>query len=94
MKKVFVFCVCVCFLFVAGPAFSADKIVLKAAHVTAKEYPYQFGFEAFAKSVAAKTNGKIEVQIFPNGQLAASEREAVESLQTGSSISRWSTLRP
>jgi tripartite ATP-independent transporter DctP family solute receptor len=84
MKKVLIFCMCVCFLFVAGPAFTADKIVLKAAHVTAKEYPYHFGFETFAKSVAAKTNGRVEVQIFPNGQLAGSEREAIESLQTGS----------
>ncbi len=60
-----------------------QKIIIKAAHVTGTDYPYHIGLEAFAKSVAAKTGGKVEVQIFPNGQLGGNEREVVESLQLG-----------
>jgi tripartite ATP-independent transporter DctP family solute receptor len=36
-----------------------------------------------AKSLAAKTNGRVEMQIFPNGALGGNEREVVESLQIG-----------
>lgn len=62
---------------------AGGKIVIKAAHVAGTDYPYQIGLEAFAKSVAAKTNGKVEVQIYPNGQLGGDERAVVEALQLG-----------
>ena len=64
-------------------ATNSEKIIIRAAHVTGTDYPYHIGLEAFAKSVAEKTNGKVEVQIFPNGQLGGDEREVVESLQLG-----------
>ena len=60
-----------------------QKIVLRAAHTTSTDYPYHIGLEAFAKSVAAKTDGKVEVRIFPNGQLGGNEREVTESVQIG-----------
>lgn len=60
-----------------------EKIIIKAAHSTTTDYPYQIGLEKFAESVKEKTNGQVEVQIFPNGQLGSNEREVVESLQLG-----------
>lgn len=59
------------------------KIVIKAAHTVATDHPFHIGMDTFAKSVAAKTNGKVEVQVFPNGQLGTDERQAAESLQLG-----------
>jgi len=59
------------------------KIIIKAAHGLATEHPFHIGMDAFAKSVAAKTNGKVEVQVFPNGQLGSDERQLAESLQLG-----------
>lgn len=60
-----------------------DKIVIRAAHTTSRDYPYHIGLEAFAKSVAAKTNGQVEVKVFPDGQLGGNEREVTESVQMG-----------
>ena len=62
---------------------AAGKLVIKAAHTTSTDYPYQIGFEAMAKSLKEKTNGAIEMQVFPNGQLGGNEREVVEALQLG-----------
>lgn len=59
------------------------KLVIKAAHTTSVDYPYQIGFEAMAKALQAKTQGAIELQVFPNGQLGGNEREVVEALQLG-----------
>jgi tripartite ATP-independent transporter DctP family solute receptor len=62
---------------------SNEKIIIKAAHVTNTDFTYHIGLQAFAKSLAEKTNGRVEVQIFPNGQLGNDERQLVESLQLG-----------
>ncbi|MDR3590210.1 MAG: TRAP transporter substrate-binding protein [Negativicutes bacterium] len=59
------------------------KITIIAAHATTSDYVYHIGMETFAKSVTAKTNGKVEVKIYPNGQLGTNEREVVEALQLG-----------
>jgi TRAP-type transport system periplasmic protein len=59
------------------------KIVIRTAHTTSTDYPYHIGLEVFAKSAAAKTNGQVEVKIFPNGQLGGNEREVTESVQMG-----------
>ncbi|MDF2569975.1 MAG: tripartite ATP-independent periplasmic transporter solute receptor, DctP family [Sporomusa sp.] len=62
---------------------SNEKIIIKAAHVTNTDFTYHIGLQAFAKSLSEKTNGQVEVQIFPNGQLGNDERQLVESLQLG-----------
>ncbi|MDU4961821.1 MAG: TRAP transporter substrate-binding protein [Sporomusaceae bacterium] len=61
----------------------AGKLVIKAAHTTSTDYPYQIGFEAMAKALQEKTKGAIDMQVFPNGQLGGNEREVVEALQLG-----------
>lgn len=62
---------------------SGGKLVIKAAHTTSTDYPYHIGFEAMAKELKEKSNGAIEMQVFPNGQLGGNEREVVEALQLG-----------
>ncbi|MBO1002994.1 DctP family TRAP transporter solute-binding subunit [Pseudogracilibacillus auburnensis] len=41
------------------------------------------GMEKFKKLVEEKTDGEVVVELFPNGQLYASEREAIEAAQAG-----------
>jgi len=59
-----------------------DNLVLKLAHVLPPEAPVHSGMERFAELVAEKSGGKVEVQLFPSGQLG-SETETLEQLQRG-----------
>jgi tripartite ATP-independent transporter DctP family solute receptor len=58
------------------------KIVLKAAHVLSNTSHYHKGMEKLAELVKAKTNGQVEIQIYPNSILG-SERDLIEGLQLG-----------
>lgn len=55
---------------------------LKLAHALTEGHPVHLAMVEFAKEVNEKTNGKIEVLIFPNGQLGG-EREITELMQSG-----------
>jgi TRAP-type transport system periplasmic protein len=50
---------------------------------TATDHVYTMGAQRFADLVRERTNGRIKVTIFPSGQLAKGEREALEGLQQG-----------
>jgi tripartite ATP-independent transporter DctP family solute receptor len=69
--------------FIAGTTLAADKLVMKIAHgnsADAKD-PYQVLALKFKEVIEAKTD-KIEVQIFPGGQLGAEQR-AFQDVQNG-----------
>ena len=69
--------------FIAGTTLAADKIIMKIAHgnsADAKD-PYQVLALKFKELIEAKTD-KIEVQIFPGGQLGAEQR-AFQDVQNG-----------
>lgn len=61
---------------------SENKKVLKLAHTQSSEHPVHKSMEKFAELVKEKTDGTVEVEIFPNGVLG-DERKYVESLQKG-----------
>ncbi len=64
-------------------AISAEaKIIVKYGHVGPPIHPQHHGAVAFAKYVNEKTNGGIEVQVFPLGQLGG-ERSMCEQVQGG-----------
>jgi tripartite ATP-independent transporter DctP family solute receptor len=65
----------------AGLGIAQDKIVIKAAHTTSDDYPYQIGLVSMAKALNEKTAGKMEIQVFPNGALGGDERKVLESVQ-------------
>ena len=58
------------------------KIVLKVAHNGTENHPFQVGYEKFKEVLAAETEGKVEVQIFPNAQLG-SEEETSQMVKLG-----------
>lgn len=61
---------------------AADKIVMKLGHTLAPNNHYQLTALEFAKAVREKTNGAIEVQIFPQSQLGG-EVQMTQALRTG-----------
>jgi tripartite ATP-independent transporter DctP family solute receptor len=58
------------------------KTIVKYGHVGPPIHPQHHGAVAFAKYVTEKTNGEIEVQVFPLGQLGG-ERSMTEQVQAG-----------
>jgi tripartite ATP-independent transporter DctP family solute receptor len=58
------------------------KIVMKLGHTLAPSNHYQLTALEFAKSVNQKSNGKIEVQVFPQSQLGG-EVQMTQALRTG-----------
>ena len=67
--------------FLCHPAISAE-IILKAGHSANADEPYHIGLQKFAEIVETKTNGRVEIQIFPNNQLG-NEKEMVEGILLG-----------
>lgn len=64
-------------------ASSGDKIIIKAGHVCPENHPVHIAFLGFKERVEARTNGAVEVQIYPNSLLGG-EREMLEGVLMGS----------
>lgn len=79
----------VAMLFLAGAAFAATKTI-RLSHITAKDSPWDKGAHRFADLVAKNTNGRIEVKVFPQSQLAnGSQKAELEMLQSGVIDMTW-----
>lgn len=78
------FCILVVGLLVlSGCATNTDTRVIVLAHGLPTSHPVHLGIVDFQKKVSELSDGKLDVQIFPDGQLG-SERELLELLQIGS----------
>ncbi|MGM8366415.1 TRAP transporter substrate-binding protein [Virgibacillus sp. W0181] len=66
-----------------GNESSDEKHVLRFAHVLSEDTPLHLAAEKFKEDLEEKSDGRIEVELFPNGQLFASERESIEAVQLG-----------
>ncbi len=60
----------------------AAPITLKLGHIAEPENPYGQGADYFAKLVKERSNGEIEIQVFPSSQLG-NQRDLVEGLVFG-----------
>jgi len=60
----------------------SEKIVLKAGHVLDTSHPSHKALEFMAKRLAEKSGGRVELRIYPSGQLGGS-RELIEQVQLG-----------
>jgi TRAP-type transport system periplasmic protein len=74
--------IAVAFMAVSFSSICDAKIIVKYGHVGPPIHPQHLGALAFAKYVADKTKGEIEVQVFPLGQLGG-ERSMTEQVQAG-----------
>jgi TRAP-type C4-dicarboxylate transport system substrate-binding protein len=77
MKKVFIFCaILAAVLAVTGcskkeeAAAGTQKLVFKLSHVFLPEQPLHIALQRVAENINRRTNGRIEIQIFPDGQIA------------------------
>ncbi len=59
-----------------------NKVVIKLGHIAEPKNPYGQGADYFAKLVAQKSNGEIEVKVFPSSQLGG-QKELIEGLIYG-----------
>ena len=86
MKRLMIFLSLIAFVVVGAVAFTpaaqAKKIVIKFGHVAPPFHGQHQGALAFAKYVAEKTNGNIDIKVFPMGQLGG-ERSMAEQVQAG-----------
>ncbi len=64
----------------AAPA--AQKFVYKLGHVYAPDHPFNAGMKEMADSIKAKSNGRLEIQVYPAAQLG-SEKDMGDSLSRG-----------
>ena len=71
-------------LLVVAPAGAADikERTLKLSYVTAKDSPYGLGVEKFAEIAAKKSDGKLKVKGYSDGQLGA-EVQSISGAQGG-----------
>ncbi len=58
------------------------EFVMKMGYGAAPGHPIDLGSQEFKKLVEERTNGRVEVRLFPSAQLG-SERQTIEGLQTG-----------
>ncbi|HSQ08503.1 MAG TPA: DctP family TRAP transporter solute-binding subunit, partial [Chromatiaceae bacterium] len=69
-------------LLCASAALAADPIVIKFSHVVAADTPKGKAAERFAQLAKEKTNGRVEVTVYPNSTLYK-DKEEMEALQLG-----------
>ncbi|NCD26063.1 MAG: DctP family TRAP transporter solute-binding subunit [Deltaproteobacteria bacterium] len=80
MKRFFMCAVVLLAVSLCVPAFA--KTVLKLGHIAEPTHPYAQGADYFAKLVAEKSKGDMEVQVFPSSQLG-SQKDMTEGLIYG-----------
>jgi tripartite ATP-independent transporter DctP family solute receptor len=61
----------------------AGTITLKLASVTPMDHTYNQGAARFASLVKERSKGRINIDIYPDGQLGKGEKELLESVQRG-----------
>lgn len=64
------------------PTLAQAKTTLRLAHSLAAGHPVDKSLELLAKLAAERSNGQLEVKIFPAGQLGQ-QRELIEQMQNG-----------
>ena len=84
MKKIFlvILVFLMVFLLLESFALASPKYVLKLGHVAEPAKPYAQAGVKFAELVYEKTNGEVEIQVFPSSQLG-NQRDLVEGLIFG-----------
>jgi tripartite ATP-independent transporter DctP family solute receptor len=83
-------------LSLAGPALAQAKVTLKLGHLGNEENVWHKASLKFAEEVARRTNGQVEVKVFPNEQLGK-ETDLIKGIQlgtvdftiTGESLQNW-----
>lgn len=84
MKKILAFALTLCMLVaLLATVASADSgtVTIKAAHHTAVDSTFNYGFELFKDKIEELSDGKMVVEIYPAGQLG-DQTELIQQLQS------------
>ncbi|WP_100397788.1 DctP family TRAP transporter solute-binding subunit [Bacillus sp. FJAT-44742] len=65
-----------------GNGGSDEEFTIGVTHTVPETGSTHLGMERFKELVEENTNGQVTVEVYPNGQLYASEREAIEAVQS------------
>ena len=80
--KIYLFILTATLLFGSDATSQSGRILLRAGHSANTNEPYHLGLTEFARIVNQKSNGRVEVLIYPNNQLG-NEKEMIEGLLLG-----------
>lgn len=65
-----------------SPSLASAETTIRLAHVLPETHSWNVAATGFAAEVADKTEGRVNVEVFPSGQLG-SEKEVIEGMQIG-----------
>ncbi|MBT2570484.1 DctP family TRAP transporter solute-binding subunit [Planococcus sp. ISL-110] len=60
-----------------------DTYTIRLAHLVPEEQSSHIAAVAFKEKLEAESDGRLKVELYPNGQLYGSDREAIEAVQLG-----------
>lgn len=84
MKRSLTVVLAVLFIFtLVGAASAQYKATMKLASVTPTDHFYNVGARKFAELIKERTQGRIQITVYPAGQLGKGEREITEAVQQG-----------
>lgn len=72
-----------CLVGIASSRTDRAELTIRIAFLASKNDEDYVGSVAFKETVERLLPGRVEVQIFPSGQFCGSERECIESMQSG-----------
>lgn len=72
-----------CLAAVAPLSAAAADVSIRLGHVLPESHSWHIAATGFAEEVAERTDGRVDIEVFPSGQLG-SEKEVIEGLQFGS----------
>lgn len=84
MKKTMLLCLALILVVTwIGPVSAEYKATMKLASTQTMDHPYMVGAKKFADLIKERTNGRIEIKLYPSNQLGKGEREMTEGIQQG-----------
>lgn len=66
-----------------GGESSGETFTIRLAHLVPEEQSSHVGAVAFKEKLEKESDGRLKVELYPNGQLYGSDREAIEAVQLG-----------
>lgn len=60
-----------------------ESFTIRIPHLVPEEHSSHVALETFKETVEAESDGRVTVELYPNGQLYGSDREAIEAVQLG-----------
>lgn len=60
-----------------------ETFTIRLAHLVPEEQSSHVAAEAFKEKLESESDGRLKIELYPNGQLYGSDREAIEAVQLG-----------